>query len=369
MKKIFILFGLLVSTFLISKAQITDPNGGNNGGFTPSSGSSQAQTMEVSNAIQKFRMSEFMVRFSDFKNQMETDARDFIARQNSYSIKDVRRVQMAYDKTAAKFNQIMLEVKQDFMDRDKLKAINKFPDMYTNGLKGKIDGLEDFYKANFQQTLSDVTEQDGSALLLVLVDLIKAAGELSNHFKNMKYEKQFMNDQYIQENLVKPYRLPSWSELSSTTNIKTDVKLHPSRDPNSGMNNGGNNNGGFNNGGTNNGGNNSGGTNNGGNTGGDINNNNGGNGNGDNNGGNNGGDVNNGGNGDGGSKRPPVTGEDSQHERGEVIPDANSGGIGVEGQSTLKKQNSPNTIKQKPGVNRPNTEGVKKPAKPNNTSN
>ena len=282
-----------------------------------------------------------MVRFSDFKNQMETDARDFFARQNAYSVKDVRRVQMAYDKTGAKFNQIMLEVKQDFMDKEKVKMINKFPDMYSNGLKGKIDGLEDFYKANFQQTLADVTEKDGSALLLVLVDLIKTAGELSQYFKNAKFEKQYMNDQYIQQNLVAPNKLPSWMELGSTTTLRTDVKMHPSRDGSSNNNN--QNNGDNNNGETKNGDNN--------------------NGNGDTNNG------NNGDNNDNGDKRIPKPTEEVQNEKGEVPLDnttENNTEFGVEGKSTVKQPNNSKNVKQKPVQNRSNTEGVKKVIKQGN---
>lgn len=332
MKKAIYLFSIITMGLSSITAQTTD-------GTIPSvGGNPNAKSVAVGNAIQKFKTSDFMVRFSDFKNQMETDARDFIARQNTYSVKDVRRVQMAYDKTAAKFNQIMLEIKQDFMDKDKVKLINKYPDMYANGLKGKIDGLEDFYKANFQQTLSDVTEKDGSALLLVLVDLIKAAGELSQHFKTLKYEKEYMSDQYIQQNLVAPNRLPSWTELSSSVSVRTDVRMHPSRDGSATNNN--NNNNGNNNGGNNNGGN------------------------GDNSGnGDNGGNVDNGGNGDGGTKRIPKPADESHNEKGDVVPadnatDGNSE-FGVEGRSTIKQPANPKDIKKKPVVS-PNTEGVKK---------
>ncbi len=332
MKTVIYSISLLVINFGVLQAQTND------GSTVPPTGGVNSQTIAVGNAIQKFKTSDFMVRFNDFKNQMETDTRDFIARQNAYSVKDVRRVQMAYDKTGAKFNQIMLEIKQDFTDREKVKMINKFPDMYANGLKGKIDGLEDFYKANFQQTLADVTEKDGSALLLVLMDLIKAAGELSQHFKSLKFEKLYMNDQYIQQNLVAPHKLPTWTEVSSTTTIRTDVKMHPSRDGslNNNTNIGGNNNG------DNNGDNNNGDKNGGDNTG-----------NGDNQNGNTG-------------KKKPLPTDDIHIEKGEIrtenIPENNTE-FGVEGKSTLKQQNNPKNIKQKPVQNNPNTEGVKKTIK------
>ena len=337
MKTFIYSIGVLFISFGSVNAQINDTS------TTPITGGSKGETVAVGNAIQKFKTSDFMVRFSDFKNQMETDARDFLSRQNAYSVKDVRRVQMAYDKTGAKFNQIMLEIKQDFMDKEKVKMINKFPDMYANGLKGKIDGLEDFYKANFQQTLMDVTEKDGSALLLVLMDLIKTAGELSQYFKNAKFEKQYMNDQYIQQNLVVPNRLPTWLEVSGTTTLRTDVKMHPSRDGSASNNNQNNQN----NGNDNNKGKNSGDTNNGGNNNGN-------------------GDINNGNTGETGGKRIPKPTEQIQNEKGEIPLDnatEPSTEFGVEGKSTLKQPNNPKATKQKPIQNGQNTEGVKKTIK------
>jgi hypothetical protein len=344
MKKAIYLFSLITIGFSSLNAQQTDPNA------PVVSGNSDAKNRMVGNAIDKFKTSDFMVQFSNFKNQMETDARDFIARQNAYSIKDVRRVQIAYDKTAAKFNFIMLEIKQDFMDKDKVKMINKFPDMYANGLKGKIDNLEDFYKANFQQTLADVTEKDGSALLLLLVDLIKMAGEMSQHFKTLRFEKEYMNDQYIQTHLVAPNKLPSWGELSAATTIRTDVKTHESREGN--MNNGGNN-GNMNNGGNNNGNmNNGGGDNNGGNN----------NGGGDNNANNN---NNKGGRSNDNMQTPTKAGDTSKPDNPEAPVDNAPTEFGVEGQSTLKKKESPSDMKKKPVLTRPNTEGVKKTVKQN----
>ena len=340
MKKIlnllsFLLF--LASSLTAQQNNNTTPTGDGNGT------SNKPQSLSVSNAIQKFKTSEFMVRFNDFKTQMETDVRDFIGRQNSYSVKDVRRVQISYDKTAAQFNKIMLEIKQDFMDKEKVKMINKFPDMYTNGLKGKIDGLEDFYRANFNQTLESVTESGGSALLLAtLLELIKAAGDLSQHFKTLKFEKEYMNDQYIQQNLVEPNKLPTWAQILANTPIKTDVKIHPSRQTTTSDNgnNGGNNNGGNDNGGNNNGGNNNGGNNNGGND----------------NGGNNNGGNDNGGNNNGGNDN--TNGGNGKNFNDGTIEQKTAPQFGVEGASTLETP-------QKVAPNSPGGNLKKKTVKPN----
>ena len=84
MKTLIYFFSLLLVGVNSLQAQINDTT-------VPPSSNPNAKSVAVGNAIQQFKTSDFMVRFSDFKNQMETDARDFIARQNAYSVKDVRR--------------------------------------------------------------------------------------------------------------------------------------------------------------------------------------------------------------------------------------------------------------------------------------
>ena len=184
---------------------------------------SSKSSSDVSNAIERFKNTDFMVKYNDLKSQIQDDAQDFIANQNKYSTKDIRKVQLAYDKTSARFNQMMLVIKLDFLDKEKIKMINKYPQMYSDGLSSKINELDRFYKENFQLTLSEVTEKDGSAILAILVELIKASGDLSSYFKGIKYEKQAMTEEYIQKNLIEPSKFPSWKELVSVTNIKTDV--------------------------------------------------------------------------------------------------------------------------------------------------
>jgi hypothetical protein len=218
----------------------------------------QKPAANMVNSIERFKNTDFMLKIQNLRGQIEDEARDFIAHRNRYKTQDVRKIQLAYDRTAARFNQVMLDIKQDFMDKDKIKMISKYPQMYSDGLTSKINNLDQFYNENFQQPLSLITEKDGSAILGILMELIKASGELSSYFKNIKYEKQAMSEDYINKNLITPMRFTSWQELVNTTTISTD---EPSGN---GKNAGNNNNGNGGNTGTGNGGNKD--TGNGGNT-------------------------------------------------------------------------------------------------------
>ena len=213
-------------------------------------GSDQKTQVQVNNAILKFKQTDFMLKFGDFKFHMESSAKNFISQQSKYKQDDVRKVQYAYEKTAARFNLVILSIKEDFLDKKKVDMINKFPDMYSDGLVGKMNELDKFYKANFQQTLNDVTNTEGSTLILALIELIKSATDLSGYFKNMKYDKLSMSDDYIKKNLVDPVTFTTWADLVANT-PKNDNSNNGNNGNNNNGNNGNNNNG--NNGNNNNG--------------------------------------------------------------------------------------------------------------------
>lgn len=225
MKKIAVLFGFLM--FLTNYLAAHERNNKNHLQDTVPS-----KNIKVMNAIERFKTSDFMMRFNDCRTQMEIDARDLISRQNSYSLKDVREIRIAYDKTAIRFNNVLNKIKLEFKDPENVKIISKSPDILVNKLKTDITELEDFYKTNFNKKYEDVTEKASSPLLGVLVELIKTTLELTQQFKNIKFEKEYMNEQYIQQNLVDPNRVPTWAELSEKVTIRTDVKIHPSRNNN-----------------------------------------------------------------------------------------------------------------------------------------
>jgi hypothetical protein len=200
MKKIIFFFMLLISTH---QSLFSQPKG----------------SPDVGNAIERFKNTDFMVRFMDLKDKIEGEAVDFIKVQNIYANSDVRNVQTAYNKTAARFNQVTLDIKQDFMDKKKIKMINQFPQMYSDGLSNKINDLERFYKENFYLTLKETTAKNGSAILALIFELVKSTSELSNYFKGLKFEKDAMNEDYIQKKLIEPSKFKTWSELASGVKI------------------------------------------------------------------------------------------------------------------------------------------------------
>ncbi len=175
---------------------------------------------KVAPALFKFVNTEFMQKYRDLRIQAESDAIRVQSGQAELKPADQFRLRTAYDQTASRANQLLESIKQDFQNQKKLKTIAEFPDMYSDGLRYKLQELADFYAANFQQALADASvkkeEVDGSVTLILIVELIGLTKGLSNYFAEIKRESRQYTDKYLHENLIQPYRWRYWEELSGS---------------------------------------------------------------------------------------------------------------------------------------------------------
>jgi len=174
---------------------------------------------KVGPALSKFLNTEFMTKFRDLRIQAESAAISAQSRKDELKPADFMRLRSAYDQTASRANGLIENIKQDFLNQKKLKSIAQFPDMYADGLRYKLQDLSDFYTANFQQVLADaeVKDVDGSAVLLLVVELISLSKGLTDYFAAIKREARQYTDAHLQENLVQPYRWRYWDEMSGGT--------------------------------------------------------------------------------------------------------------------------------------------------------
>ncbi len=179
---------------------------------------------KVGPALSSFLNTEFMLKYRDLRIMAESAALSVQSSQSGgLAPSDVFRLRSAYDQTAIRANQLLENIKQDFLLPKKLKTIAEFPEMYSDGLRYKLQELADYHSANFQQALADASvkvegeEVDGSAILMLVVELIGLTKGLAGYFSAMKRESRMYTDSYLQEHLVQPYRWRYWDELAGST--------------------------------------------------------------------------------------------------------------------------------------------------------
>lgn len=173
---------------------------------------------KVSPALAAFTNTDFMMKFHDLRIEAESAALGVIQNQDKFAQRDYKKLRTSYDQTTQRANNMLNGIKVDFLDKKKLKMIANYPEMYTEGLRFKLNDLSEFYANNFQQTLADaqVMEEDGSAILLLITELIGLTKGLVDYVAEIKKEARRYNDAYLNQHLVGPYRWKTWGELDGT---------------------------------------------------------------------------------------------------------------------------------------------------------
>ncbi len=186
---------------------------------------------KVGPALTKFLNTEFMVKFRDLRISAESAALNVQSNQSGIKQADLFRLRSAYDQTATRANQLLNNIKQDFLNSKKLNSIAEFPEMYSDGLGYKLQEIADFYTANFQQALADAAisnqEVDGSAVLLLVIELIGLTKGLTSYFAEIRREARQYTEAHLQEHLVLPYRWRYWDELAGSASAYEKFEKSP----------------------------------------------------------------------------------------------------------------------------------------------
>lgn len=174
----------------------------------------QAQDAVI--GLRQFLTTQFMTEFNDLRDASERTVLNFKRKQSRYSEEDVQKVIDAYNASAEYFNQTLYNIKADLLDKEKRKFIVLFPDDYSKQVECDLYRAKDYYTANFQKTLMEVTGEDGGtgSFLLLLPTLFQYGQTAFDIFKRIKEEIKKYNEAILDKHLIQPYRFRLWDEIS-----------------------------------------------------------------------------------------------------------------------------------------------------------
>lgn len=170
---------------------------------------------KIDKALRGFLETEFMEKYKEMKLEAETLAATFKAHSQKLTPTEVSRVRKAYAKIADKFNLLLVEVKNDFMDKKKLKTIRTHPDMYSNSLQYRLRELKDEYSRDFEIVVAETTGSDmySAAPLAAIFGMIKLAVDFTNYLATAGFEARRVKEEHLQMYFIEPFSFTNWDEI------------------------------------------------------------------------------------------------------------------------------------------------------------
>ena len=173
------------------------------------------QHNKLDKTLDGFLKTEFMEEFRSLRLEAESLASTFKARSSRMPPEDVVKVKKAYDVITIKFNRQLEDIKRDFLDRKRMRAIRDNKDLYSNSLQYKLRELQDAYANDFQKVVVEVTGTDKYSAfpLAAIVSLIKLAVDVGEYIINANYEAKRLKEDHLNQFFIEPNRFRPWNEL------------------------------------------------------------------------------------------------------------------------------------------------------------
>jgi hypothetical protein len=163
-----------------------------------------------------FLNTDFLKDFEDARNRAEQSIRDFKRIQANYDPKQVERVMMAYNNSADRFNQILLKIKDDMLNKAVRKYIVSNPDGYAKQVSFDLNEARDYYANNYQKVVVEVTNGQitGASFLTLLPQIIQYGKLAFQLFQKLQAELKKYNNTLLDTHLVGENKFHAWSEVN-----------------------------------------------------------------------------------------------------------------------------------------------------------
>ena len=171
----------------------------------------------VYNALNIFLGTEFFDQFEGMRKQAEDAVIRFDLVKHKYRSEDVQLIIDSYNSSAEYFNMTLYNIKNDLLDKHKRKYIINYPESYSKQVETDLRRAEEFYRDTFQKEIAELTEGEitGSALLLMIPEIIKYVKLGIEVIKKVKNEINKFNEAILNKHLIEKYRFRTWDEVVS----------------------------------------------------------------------------------------------------------------------------------------------------------
>jgi hypothetical protein len=177
---------------------------------------SALQGQDVYIGLRQFLDTKFMQEYVKSRDESERLVRRFKRNQNKYTAEQVQKVGDAYNDSAEQFNEMLYNIKNDLLHKEKRKFIVLFPEDYSKQVECDLYRARDYYSKNFQKALVEVAGDgsETSTFLTLLPTLIEYGKSAFALFARIKEEIQKYNEGILNKYLIEEYRFRHWDEIN-----------------------------------------------------------------------------------------------------------------------------------------------------------
>jgi len=175
------------------------------------------QSANIPNSLSELLNTDFFTKYEEIRERAHASVKAFkkLSEEENYSTEDVQIVRDAYTASAEKFNNILIDVKNDLLSKRGRKMLIRFPDAYSSQLENKLDFANEYYEQTFRKEVARVTNGEvlGMGFLELLPVILKGMKIAIQVIKKFEAEVRKYNEAMLQQHLVEKYKFEDWEKL------------------------------------------------------------------------------------------------------------------------------------------------------------
>lgn len=172
---------------------------------------------KMQGAIDALMTTEFIQKYSEYKQLVEMTALDFKTQAEYYDQMEVNRISFGYETSRAAFDKILDGLRKDLLDKSTREYIQQNPDRYTHFVTNELEFAMNNYQEQVIYKINELTGNEtvgfGIFEIKLFLDLIF---DVVGVITSIEKELDKMNEKYLDENFTNPLRVASWEELGNS---------------------------------------------------------------------------------------------------------------------------------------------------------
>jgi hypothetical protein len=170
--------------------------------------------------------SGFLDTYRDYRRKTETDVALFKARMSEHSAEDWVRVKASYEETAGAFERFLVDIRNDLLDGQKRREMNKDTEGYARERLAELDKIyQEYYQGRFfplyarinhldvQEVASQRTAVDGPVWAVLITPITLATTKIVDFVDDRKDKKLDEFKEVLEKEWMQPNRFRRWDEI------------------------------------------------------------------------------------------------------------------------------------------------------------
>lgn len=165
-------------------------------------------------AIDQLEKSDLVLRYDELKKTIEEQVAEFHVKKAPLHPDDVADVKKAYQTTVVKFDNLLDELKNAFLNPASRKEFAQNPDQFTHFMQVELNDAFTHYNNQCKQAMDALIEFDHpQAMGLMEISMMIALGkELWQLWENQSAKANKQASEYFERVFITQHRLKKWED-------------------------------------------------------------------------------------------------------------------------------------------------------------